>query len=75
MRAVTPDVTMAHVQRADKHGNAHCRGNFGLLIEAVRAAKKVIVCAEEIVDESVIASDPNRTVRYLRLSGLGGCGV
>jgi len=28
----------------------------------VRAARKVIVCAEEIVDESVIASDPNRTV-------------
>ncbi len=62
VRAVMPDVTIAHVQRADKHGNAHCWGNFGLLIEAVRAAKKVIICAEEIVDESVIASDPNRTV-------------
>jgi len=62
VRAVVPDVTIAHVQRADKHGNAHCWGNFGLLIEAVRAAKKVIVCAEEIVEEDVIASDPNRTV-------------
>ena len=62
VRAVVPDVTIAHVQRADKHGNAHCWGNFGLLIEAVRAAKKVMVCAEEIVDDSIIASDPNRTV-------------
>jgi glutaconate CoA-transferase, subunit A len=62
VRAVVPDVTIAHVQRADGHGNAHCWGNFGLLIEAVRAAKKVIVCAEEIVEEDVIASDPNRTV-------------
>ena len=62
VRAIVPDVTIAHVQRADKHGNTHCWGNFGLLIEAVRAAKKVIICAEEIVDESIIASDPNRTV-------------
>jgi glutaconate CoA-transferase subunit A len=32
------------------------------MVEGVRAAKKVIVCAEEIVDEAVISSDPNRTV-------------
>src|SRR5437588_10565870 len=32
------------------------------MLEAVRAAKKVIVCAEEIVSPEVIASDPNRTV-------------
>jgi glutaconate CoA-transferase subunit A len=33
-----------------------------VLQEAVRAAKKVIVVAEEIVAREVIASDPNRTV-------------
>jgi glutaconate CoA-transferase subunit A len=32
------------------------------MIEAVRAAKKVIIVAEEIVSPEVIASDPNRTV-------------
>jgi glutaconate CoA-transferase, subunit A len=32
------------------------------MIEAVRAAKRVIVVAEEIVDAEVISSDPNRTV-------------
>src|SRR5215467_9164494 len=62
VRAIVPDVAIVHVQRADKQGNAHCWGNFGVMIEGVRAAKKVILSAEEIVDESVIASDPNRTV-------------
>src|SRR5258708_1543591 len=62
VRAIQPDVTIAHVQRADNHGNAHCWGNLGVMLEAVRAAKRVIVCAEEIVADEVIASDPNRTV-------------
>ena len=61
VRALTPDVTIVHVQRADAEGNAHCWGNFGVMIEAVRAAKRVIVIAEEIVEPEVIASDPNRT--------------
>jgi glutaconate CoA-transferase subunit A len=62
VRALQPDVAVVHVQRADRQGNAHCWGNFGVMIEGIRAAKKVIVCAEEIVAEEVIASDPNRTV-------------
>jgi glutaconate CoA-transferase subunit A len=62
VRALNPDVTIVHVQRADAEGNAHCWGNFGIMIEAVRAAKKVIVVTEEIVDHEVIVSDPNRTV-------------
>jgi glutaconate CoA-transferase, subunit A len=62
VRALNPDVTMVHVQRADREGNAHCWGNFGVMIEGVRAAKRVIVVAEEIVEPEVIASDPNRTV-------------
>ena len=62
VRAIQPDVAIVHVQRADKQGNAHCWGNFGVLLEGVRAAKSVILSAEEIVEEDVIASDPNRTV-------------
>jgi glutaconate CoA-transferase, subunit A len=62
VRALHPDVTIVHVQRADADGNAHCWGNFGVMIEAVRAAKNVIVVAEQIVEPDVIASDPNRTV-------------
>jgi glutaconate CoA-transferase subunit A len=62
VRALNPDVTIVHAQRADSEGNAHCWGNFGVMIEGVRAAKRVIVVAEEIVAPEVIASDPNRTV-------------
>jgi glutaconate CoA-transferase subunit A len=62
VRALTPDVAIVHLQRADREGNAHCWGNFGVMIEAVRAARRVIVVAEEIVRAEVISSDPNRTV-------------
>jgi glutaconate CoA-transferase, subunit A len=62
VKALSPDVAIVHLQRADRDGNAHCWGNFGVMIEAVRAAKRVVVVAEEIVEGDVIASDPNRTV-------------
>jgi glutaconate CoA-transferase subunit A len=62
VQALSPDIAIVHLQRADREGNAHCWGNFGVMIEAVRAAKRVIVVAEEIVEAGVIASDPNRTV-------------
>lgn len=62
VRALRPDVTIVHVQRADRDGNAHCWGNFGVMIEGVHAAQRVLVVAEEIVPAEVIASDPNRTV-------------
>lgn len=60
--ALHPDVAIVHVQRADENGNAHLWGIIGEQKEAAFAAKKVIVTAEEIVDESVIRSDPNRTM-------------
>jgi glutaconate CoA-transferase subunit A len=62
VRAINPDVTIVHAQRADAEGNAHNWGSFGVMLEAVRATKHVIVVAEEIVGPDVIASDPNRTV-------------
>lgn len=60
--ALNPDVAIVHVQRADANGNSHLWGIIGEQKEAAFAAKKVIVTAEEIVDESVIRSDPNRTL-------------
>jgi len=60
--ALKPDVAIVHVQRADVNGNAHLWGIIGEQKEAAFAAKKVILTAEEIVDESVIRSDPNRTM-------------
>ena len=60
--ALNPDVAIVHVQRGDVNGNAHLWGIIGEQKEAAFAAKKVILTAEEIVDESVIRSDPNRTM-------------
>lgn len=60
--ALNPDVAIVHVQRADVHGNAQVWGVLGVQKEAAFAAAKVIVVAEEIVEESVIRADPNRTL-------------
>jgi glutaconate CoA-transferase subunit A len=60
--ALNPDVAIIHVQRCDEKGNAHIWGIIGEQKEAAFAAKHVILSAEEIVDESVIRSDPNRTL-------------
>ncbi|HTX79146.1 MAG TPA: CoA-transferase [Longilinea sp.] len=57
-----PDVAIVHVQRCDANGNAHIWGIIGEQKEAAFAAKHVILTAEEIVDEAVIRSDPNRTL-------------
>jgi glutaconate CoA-transferase subunit A len=62
VRAITPDVCIVQAQRSDVYGNAHVWGNYGSATDAVRAARNVIVVAEEIVSPKVIASDPNRTV-------------
>jgi len=60
--ALNPDVAIVHVQRADKDGNAHLWGIVGEQKEVAFASKRIILTAEEIVDEAVIRSDPNRTL-------------
>ena len=60
--ALNPDVAIVHVQRADAEGNAHIWGIIGEQKEAAFAAKRVILTAEEIVNQDVIRSDPNRTL-------------
>ncbi len=60
--ALRPDVAIIHAQRADATGNTQIWGIVGEQKEAAFAARRVIVTAEEIVDERVIRSDPNRTL-------------
>jgi glutaconate CoA-transferase subunit A len=60
--ALNPDVAIVHVQRCDAQGNAQIWGIIGEQKEAAFAARHVILTAEEIVDEAVIRSDPNRTL-------------
>jgi glutaconate CoA-transferase subunit A len=57
-----PDVAIVHAQRADDGGDAQIWGLLGCQKEAAFAAARVIVVVEELVDESVVRSDPNRTV-------------
>ncbi len=60
--ALNPDVTIVHAQRADALGNTQVWGLVGTQKEAAFASKRVIVVVEELVDESVIRQDPNRTI-------------
>jgi len=57
-----PDLAVVHVQRCDREGNSHIWGIIGEQKDAAFASKKVIISAEDIVDESIIRSDPNRTL-------------
>jgi glutaconate CoA-transferase, subunit A len=50
VRAINPDVTILHAQRADRQGNVAMHGIVGAQREAALAASKVIVTVEEIVD-------------------------
>jgi glutaconate CoA-transferase subunit A len=56
--AVNPDVTVIHAQRADKHGYAAMEGLTFSDAEQVKAARKVIVTCEEIVDSQIFKGRP-----------------
>jgi glutaconate CoA-transferase subunit A len=57
-----PDVAIVAAQRADDQGDTQIWGLLGCQKEAAFAAERVIVVVEEVVSESVIRRDPNRTV-------------
>ena len=57
-----PDVAIVHAQRADASGDTQIWGLMGCQKEVAFAAHRVIVVVEEVVEESVIRADPNRTV-------------
>jgi glutaconate CoA-transferase subunit A len=56
------DVAIIHAQRADTHGNAVLWGSLGITPDAARAARAVIVTAEEVVAPEQIRRDPNRVI-------------
>jgi glutaconate CoA-transferase, subunit A len=51
VRALNPDVTILHAQRADRQGNVALHGIVGAQREAALAARALIVTVEEIVEE------------------------
>ncbi len=59
---LNPDVAIIHTQRADADGDTQAWGLLGSQKEAAFASRHVIVVVEEVVEESLIRSDPNRTL-------------
>lgn len=51
VRAVRPDVSIIHAQKADRDGNVLVEGIVGVQKEAVLAAKHAVVTVEEVVDD------------------------
>lgn len=63
-RRLVPDVALVHVHRADRYGNAQFEPtalwpDLGIM---PKAATRVVVTAEEIVDTDVLRRNPDRTV-------------
>ena len=60
--ACYPDVVLMHVHRCDRYGNAQIDGIVVEDFELARAARRLIVTTEEVVDEDVIRQCPWRTL-------------
>ncbi|MFL5843538.1 MAG: CoA transferase subunit A [Solirubrobacteraceae bacterium] len=61
VRALVPDVAIVHVLRADDQGNAQVEGPLSADPELARAAKRLIITCEELVDTETIAAAPAST--------------
>jgi glutaconate CoA-transferase subunit A len=60
--ACYPDVALFHVHRCDKFGNAQIDGIIIEDFELARAARRVVITTEEIVEHEEIERQPWRTV-------------
>jgi glutaconate CoA-transferase subunit A len=59
--AIVPDVALIHVQEADAEGNARIWGSTFEDALMARAARRVILTAERIVDRASLVAEPDRT--------------
>lgn len=62
MTALTPDVSFVHVQSTDAEGNCRIDGPRWENEEQAKAARRLIVIAEEIVPTETIQREPERTI-------------
>ncbi len=60
VKAIRPDVTVIHAQKADRKGNVLLWGIVGAQKEAIMAAERAIVTVEEIVDK--LDAPPNAVI-------------
>jgi len=56
--AINPDVTIIHVQKADKYGSCRIEGLNFADVDQAKAARHVIVTCEEIVDTDQLREKP-----------------
>jgi acyl CoA:acetate/3-ketoacid CoA transferase alpha subunit len=59
--ALNPDVAFLHVHQADIYGDARIFGTNLFALEAAMASHRVIISAEEIIDQEEFRKDPMRT--------------
>lgn len=61
VRAIKPDVAIVHALRCDAEGNAQWDGTSGPDVEMAKAAARVIVTCEEVVERDVIVESAHMT--------------
>ena len=61
VRALRPDVAIVHALRADEEGNAQWDGTSAADVDMAKAAGRVIVTCEQIVDRSEIVARAHET--------------
>jgi len=62
LKAIQPDIALVHVQVADKEGNCQINGPRWENEEQAKAADRIIVITEDLVDTEVIRQNPERTI-------------
>jgi glutaconate CoA-transferase subunit A len=58
--AINPDVTVVHVQKADQQGTSRIEGLTFADVEQVKAARKVIITCEELVETDRLREKPDQ---------------
>ena len=61
VKAIEPDIALIHAQRADVYGNVQIWGGRFEDVWKAKAAKRVIVSVEELVDHELIRLEPFKT--------------
>ncbi len=57
--AINPDVTIIHVQQADRRGNARIQGLTFADVEQAKACRHLIITCEELVAEEFLKQEPD----------------
>jgi glutaconate CoA-transferase, subunit A len=69
--AINPDVTVIHVQKADRQGTSRILGLQFCDVDQAKAARNVIVTCEQIVDSAELRTDPEyNQIPFIHISAV-----